>query len=82
MTTLTEIIKADAAYLKDVTVNVDNRFGTVCISAPGKDDIFMQGDDASGFIKVCRDLWERAGDIDMPTVELAVAKDYVDCIWG
>lgn len=82
MPTLTEIIKADAAFLPDVTVEVDQLIGTVCISTPGQDDIFMQGDDAEAFIKECQDLYETAGDIDMDTVELSVAKPYVECIWG
>lgn len=82
--TLTEIIKADAKWATDsnIDVEVDRSLGTVCITCPDHDDIFMQGDDAEQFIAECQTLWETAGDVDMGLVELAVAKPYAENLWN
>lgn len=82
--TLTEIIRQDAKWATDsgIDVKVDRGLGTVCITCPDHDDIFMQGDDAEQFIAECRTRWETAGDVDMGLVELSVAKPYAETIWG
>lgn len=82
--TLTEIIKADAKWATDsnIDVKVDRRLGTVCITCPDHDDIFMQGDDAEQFIAECQTRWETAYDVGMLPVELSVAKPYAETLWN
>lgn len=84
MPSLSEIIRADAAYMKNVTVEVNRRLPTVGI----KDDsgrqqsVFMQGDDADSFIFAFDALTEQAPDVNFEDIELHLAKPYVDCIWN
>lgn len=82
--TLIEIIEADALYMKDVTVEVVSNYGTVCIKdAKGvQEDIFMQGDDAVEFISQRDLLWEETRVLTKGTIELHLAKSYVDNLWS
>jgi translation initiation factor 1 (eIF-1/SUI1) len=80
--TLTEIIKAAAQRMQNATVDMDSRYGTVCISTDGQDDIFMQGDEAGGFIDQVQDLYEKAGDVTEDEAALCHAEQYAECIWG
>lgn len=59
-----------------IAVETDSAYSTVAISAPGEDDIFMQGDEAESFIKECRKLWNRYRSLPMDVCELAIAEPY------
>jgi len=81
---LAEIVKEQAEYSSEsgATVDVDSAYGTVCISARGEDDIFFQGDDAEQFIAEVDALERQVNELDRETLELAVAKPYVENNWG
>lgn len=84
MKTLTQIIAADAEFMANVTVHVVSNMGTVCISDDDglQDDIFLQGDDGSAFISERESLWHELGDIDRGSIELHLAKPYVENLWS
>ena len=81
-----EILHADAEYTRNSGADVEivSNYGTVCISdtTGQNDDIFMQGDDASAFISKVEQLWHETGDMDRDTIACALAKPYIECIWG
>ena len=64
-----------------IDVDCDSAYQTVCISAPGVDDIFMQGDEADSFIEECRKMWTRYPSLPMDVCEMALAEAYTD-LWG
>ena len=78
------ILKRDAQYSRNsgVTVDCDSAYSTVCISAPNEDDIFMKGDDADQFIDECEAMSIRCKCLNFGTIELALAKPYIECVWG
>lgn len=78
---LSEIIRAAAARMKDVTVDIDKGMGTVCIIAEDQEDIFMQGDDADDFINEVEELYEKAGDVTEDECALCQAEDYT-ILWS
>lgn len=82
--TLTELIKADAKWATDsnIDVEVERSMGTVCITCPDYDDIFMQGYGAELFIAACDETYKWVQDLGMDVVELALAKPYAESIWG
>lgn len=80
--TITEIIKAAAVRMTDVTVDVDRSFSTVTITAEGQDTIFLQGDEADQFIAAVDALYEKAGDVAEDEAALCHAEQYAECIWG
>ena len=82
--TLIEIIKADAKWATDsnIDVEVDRSLGTVCITCPDHDDIFMQGDDALLFIAACEEAYEEVQDLGMDVIELALATPYAETLWN
>ena len=81
-----DILHADAEYTRNSGADVEivSIYGTVCISdtTGQNDDIFMQGDDASSFILEVEQLWNETGDMDRDTIACALAKPYIECIWG
>lgn len=77
--TLTEIIKADVAYMKGVSVEVERSFPTVEIKW-GRQEYFMQESEAEEFIEQCDKAYEEAQDVTMDEVELHIAKPYVECM--
>lgn len=79
---LTEIIKDAASFMKDVTVALDRGIGTVAITTPGRDDIFMQGDDATKFIEQVDLLYNESGNVTEDEAALCVAKPYAENIWS
>lgn len=83
MATLESIIKEDAAYCRNVQVQVERRLGTVLIKdeTGEQKDIFMQGDDASRFIQEMEELVEEAPDVLFEDAMKHLARPYVDCIW-
>ena len=64
-----------------IDVDCDSSYSTVCISAPGQDDIFMQGDEADSFIEECCNLWNRYPSLPMDVCEMALAEPYTD-LWS
>jgi hypothetical protein len=81
--TLTEIIQDRASHCRGVTVEVNKRYGWVCIKddAGKQEDIFFQGDSAVEFITKCERWWEEAGDVTEEECWLSEALDYVECLW-
>jgi len=80
-----DIIKANAASLDNVSVELDHRFPTVCIkdhSGDGQEDIFLQGDDAVRFEEEFNELWNAGLDLTKDEIIKHLAISYVDCIWG
>ena len=69
--------------MKAAGINVDcaSAYQTVCISAPGVDDIFMQGDEADSFIEECRKMWTRYPSLPKYVCEMALAEPYTD-LWN
>jgi hypothetical protein len=55
---------------------------TFCISAKGKDDIFMQGDEAADVTREIEALCKRYPSLDEYTAALCIAKGYIDCLWA
>ena len=64
-----------------IDVDCDSSYSTVCISAPGQDDIFMQGDEADSFIEECCNLWNRYQSLPMDVCEMALAEPYTE-LWS
>lgn len=79
--TLIQIIEASAARMQDVTVHMVTNYGTVTISTPGQEDIFLQGDDASIFLWQVEYLWHTTKNLSRTTIALHLAKPYTD-IWS
>lgn len=79
--TLSQTIEASAARMQDVTVHMVTNCGTVTISTPGQEDIFLQGDDASIFLWQVEYLWHATQDLSRATIALHLAKPYTD-IWS
>ena len=84
MPTLLEIIKADSAYLKDITVEIKRAWETVEITDDTgvQEPIFLQGQDAYEFINKANGLSEESSDANFADIERHCAKVYVDCIWS
>lgn len=80
--TLADIVKAAAGRLPGVDVEIDRSMGTVCISAQGEEDIFMQGDEADEFIAEVDKLWNDAQHVTEDEAALCAASPYVECIWN
>jgi len=76
------ILKASAKRMKDVSVECDSGFSTVCISAKGQDDIFMQGDDADAFILEIENLSKRCKALNPEIIKLALAEPYCENLWN
>lgn len=64
-----------------VEVETDSAYQTVCISAPGVDDIFMQGDDVDQFISDARAMWNRYPSLPKYVCEMALAEPYTE-LWS
>ena len=81
-----DILHADAEYTRNSGADVEivYIYGTVCISdtTGQNDDIFMQGNNASAFISEVEQLWHETGDMDRNAIACALAKPYIECIWG
>jgi len=80
--TLTEIVKATAARMKDVAVYLDRNMDNVLISTPGQEDIYMQGDDAVQFLTELDDLYEKTGDCTEDECALTLAAPYAENLWS
>lgn len=79
--TLTEIVKATAARMKDANVDFDRSMSTVTISTDGQEDIFMQGEGADQFLTELDDLYEKTGDCTEDECALALAEPYA-LLWS
>ena len=75
------ILKAAAKRMRNVAVDCDSAFSTVCISTPGQEDIFMQGDDAAQFIAEVETMGNRCKSLSPEVIELALAEPYAD-LWA
>ena len=64
-----------------VEVETDSAYQTVCISAPGVDDIFMQGDDVDQFISDALAMWKRYPSLPKYVCEMALAEPYTE-LWS
>jgi hypothetical protein len=80
--TLSELVKASAERMHDVTVEIDRSMGTVSISAAGEDDIFFEGHEAETFIEAVDKLYEETGDCNEDECALNVAEPYAENIWN
>jgi DNA-binding NarL/FixJ family response regulator len=80
MTKATKYIReaAERCRASGVTVDIDSRFPTVAIDAPGADGVFMQGDEADTFIEEVRALCKRYPSLDEDTAALALAEPYAE----
>ena len=76
--TLSQTIEASAARIQDVTVHMVTNCGTVTISTPGQEDIFLQGDDASIFLWQVEYLWHTTKNLSRTTTALHLAEPYTD----
>ena len=79
--TLSQIIEATASRMQDVSVHMVTNRGTVTISAPNKEDIFLQGDDATCFLSEVERLWHTTQTITRGTIALHLAEPYTD-LWS
>jgi hypothetical protein len=84
MTRATKFIREAAARQRasGVTVDIDSRFPTVAIDAPGEDGVFMQGDEADTFIEEVRALCKRFPSLDEDTAALALAGPYAETLFN
>ena len=76
--TLSELVRASAARMADVSVDIDSLLETVTISSDGEEDIFMQGDDARSFIAEVESLYEKTGDMSKDDCAALVAEPYTE----
>ena len=76
------ILKAAAKRAAGVSVDCDSAYSTVCISCPGFEDIFMQGDEADQFIAEVESLGNRCRQLNPSVIELALAEPYADTLWN
>lgn len=79
--TLSQIIEASAARMQDVTVHMVTNYGTVTISTPGQEDIFLQDDAASTFLCQVENLWHTTQTLSRATIALHLAEPYTD-VWS
>lgn len=79
---LSEIVKASAERMQDVTVELDRSMGTVTISAPGQGDIFFQGHEADEFIEKVDKLYHETGLCTEDECALNIASPYAENIWN
>jgi len=84
MTKATKFIREAAARCRasGVTVDIDSRFPTVAIDAPGEDGISWQGHVAENFIGEVRALCKRYPSLDEDTAALALAEPYAECCFN
>lgn len=84
MTKANRYIREAAARCRasGVTVDIDSRFSTVAIDAPGEDGVFMQGDEAENFIEEVRALCKRYPSLDEDTAALALAEPYAETLFN
>ena len=75
------ILKQAAKRMKNVYVDCDSSYSTVCISSPGEDDIFMQGEEADEFISQVEEMGERCKSLSPAIIELALAEPYTE-LWS
>ena len=64
-----------------ISVDCDSAYSTVCISAPGEEDIFMQGDEADQFLSEVDALCKRYPSLPRDIAELAIAEPY-SVLWS
>ena len=79
--TLSQIIEAAASRMQHVTVHMVTNLGTVTISAPNEEDIFLQGDDADIFLSEVENLWHVTQTLTRGTIALYLAEPYTD-LWS
>ena len=84
MTKATKFIREAAARCRasGVTVDIDSRFPTVAIDAPGADGVFMQGDEAESFVSEVEALCRRYRSLDEDTAALAIAEPYAETLFN
>ena len=77
---LSTILKQQARYAQasGLVVDIDRAYQTVSLH----DDIFMQGDEAQGFIDAVDTLSKSCRSLSSDIVELAVAYPYADLLEG
>ena len=69
---MSDIVRATAARMVDVEIDVDHIFCSVAIG----EYAFMQGDEATAFIEEARQLWESCGDVTMSECYACLAEPY------
>lgn len=83
MSTLESIIKNQVEFVVNsgYTVNVDVRMDTVSIEHSSDDEdlsVFLDGSNASQFIKNANKVWENCDNITEEESYLAEAKQYIE----
>lgn len=83
-TSIETIVAQDAEYCRNVSIKICRSFSWVTIRDDEgvQEDVFMQGDDAEGFIKAFDGLCEEAPDITFEDALRHLAKPYVENIWN
>lgn len=82
---LKTIIEQDALYMREVRVDINRAFSTVCIvdlSSVEHEDVFMQGHEADDFVDAIDKIAESHPEVNFEDIALHLAKPYVDCIWN
>ena len=69
---MSDIVRATAARMAEVEIDVDTAFGSVAIG----EYAFMQGDEADDFIAAAKELWESCGDVTMDECYACLAEPY------
>lgn len=81
MSTLREILKEQAAYVKNSGFVVDVDFGLSTVTiANNEDEIYLDGVDGAEYIEQATQIWEEAGDIGMNVALYSLAKQFVDSL--
>jgi len=80
MVKLSDIIRQDAEYARNVNIEVDERRDTVAIGPEDETGIFLQGEDGYEFIVKARELYEKAQDVTMEECYASAARPYIDCL--
>lgn len=84
MEKLIEILKRQEDYarrsLEDVTV--DYMMPTVSLEGVNGSDVFLQGDDAQGFVDRVETMYEQTQVLSKDQCEFIVAYEYLDLLEG
>ena len=75
---LCKIVRQQADYLRNCTIDVDEAFEWVSITDDEGMDIYMQGEEAAEFIEEATKLWNTAGGVTEEECYASIAVAHVD----
>lgn len=83
MPTVSQIIKADAQFVRDSGFVLETHYTGLWVSLVGQDEaqvVFLQGDEADQLNDEAWRLYESVGDITIEDARLHLLKPHVECL--